>query len=123
MIVHTIQIAQHRLVKNTPIEFIDTTVKSGVKLFAPSWHIVLAHKNGTITDQEYTTVYRSMMAESYKNNKEQWLSYCNKSNPVALACYCKAGVFCHRHILKGYFEAVCKHHNIPFQYAGEIGGI
>ena len=33
---------------------LDITIKSGSKVFAPSWKIVIDHKNKLITDEEYT---------------------------------------------------------------------
>lgn len=115
----TIQMAKWRLLKDTDIEFIDTTVKSGNRVFAPSWEIVSDYKSGKITEQEYSVVYRDMVRQSYRQNQSEWLNLILKPK-VAIACYCQAGCFCHRHILIEALTIICKNNGIPFSYKGEI---
>lgn len=76
----------------------DITVKTGSKLFAPSWKIVMAYKNGKITEQEYAAAYYEMMEASYKNHPSEWAALLAKEK-IVLCCYCPAGAFCHRLLL------------------------
>lgn len=115
----TIQMAKWRLLKDTDIEFIDTTVKSGDKVFAPSWDIVSDVKSGKITEEQYSVVYRDMIRQSYRQNQSEWIKLIHKPK-VAIACYCPAGCFCHRHILIEALTIICKNNGVPFIYKGEI---
>ena len=119
MELHTAQIAQWRTANERKLYFIDTTVKSGDSVFAPTWDIVMDHKSGRITDEEYTEVYRRIMRASYLRDPERWLEVCQMEH-VCIACYCPRGKFCHRHILAGYLEKVCYKLNIPFTMRGEL---
>lgn len=118
MKVYTCQMSKHRKVKELDIPFKDITVKSGDKLFAPTWDILMEYKNGG-SDETYTSKFIPLMRESFKNNKQAWLSLCNMEE-VCLACYCKAGAFCHRHIIVDMLEKVCEREGIPFERCGEI---
>lgn len=120
MEIFTIQMGRYRLAKEKKLDFVDTTVKSGLKMFAPTWDMVLGHKNGSVSDEEYTQRYRQMMIESMRENKQAWLEFIERKEPVALACYCKPGVFCHRLLLKDIFAELCKKKEIPFLYYGEL---
>lgn len=120
MIAYTVQIAKHRLLEGKGIEFVDTTVKSGKdSIFKPSWEIVLGHKSKELTDAQYTERYIGLMRDSYRNRFEEWLSFLNKDK-VAIACYCKAGCFCHRLLLIDILTKVAIKHGIEFQYLGEL---
>lgn len=119
MNLYTIQIAHHRKAASLGIEMIDTTVKSGIPAFAPRWDMVMGHKNGTVSDAEYTTEYNKMMRDSYITNQQTWNMMLGKDK-VAIACYCKPGVFCHRHLLREYFQKICEAKGIEFKYVGEI---
>lgn len=126
MRLYTIQMSQWRKAKDLGIPVLDTTVKSGEATFAPSWQIVKAVKDGVSLsgiskspEQDYMDRYKILMTESWKSNKARWLEVANMPE-VALMCYCKAGVFCHRVLLVEYFRSLCKAHDIPFEYMGEI---
>lgn len=120
MDVSTIQMGKWRLAKELNIELIDTTVKSGIQALAPKWEMVLSHKAGRMSDEEYSKEYREMMLRSYMINQTVWRELLNKER-IALACYCSPDRFCHRHLLVKYLEGICNSHNIPFRYLGEIG--
>ena len=92
---------------------LDITVKSGVKIFAPTWDMVLGYKNGTITKEEYIEKYMQMMRESYKRYKRAWTTLLN-GDRVVLCCYCKPGDFCHRLLLAEILE------KLGAEYCGEI---
>jgi hypothetical protein len=98
---------------------LDTTVKSGNRIFAPTWDMVIQHKNGVLTDAGYMEQFRKMMQASLKSNPTAWHDVAIMPK-VALACYCYAGCFCHRYLLVYYFQSYCLHHKIPFRYLGEI---
>lgn len=117
--IYTVQMAKWRLVRDKEIPLIDITVKSGNHAFAPTWDNLKAYKEGRLTEDEYRKRYIEKMRESYRSQREEWDKLLDM--PVlALACYCKAGKFCHRHILK---EALMKLHarnGEEVSYEGEI---
>lgn len=120
MRIMTIQVGKWRLARNQNIFFLDTTVKSGYSLFAPTWDMVMGHKHGTLSNEEYKKLYRDMLIRSWKEKREDWLKFLNDDTPTALACYCKPGAFCHRLLLKDFLQQLCKQLNIPFEYYGEL---
>ena len=111
------------------IQLVDTTVKSGFSIFAPSWDIVLGHKNGTVSDEEYTKQYLAMLNDSWKVNRDKWLAFIAQDGRYGLACYCtkksaprpdlEHGVFCHRFMLVKTLVTLCEHRKVPVQYFGE----
>lgn len=122
--VWTIQMAQWRKAKELGIELIDTTVKSGKSVFAPTWEMVMDIKNATPetrvgAEELYTRRYHTAMQQSWKQHAGQWLELLSKER-VAIACYCKPGVFCHRHLLIEYLGKVAVKKGIPFIYKGEL---
>lgn len=101
---YTIQIAN---IKSLPEEtkIIDITIKSSKppwNTFAPSWEMVDAHKSGRIDKEAFTAQYLELMRTRYRRDKKifQQLIQMALGEPVALACYCPPGVFCHRLLLK-----------------------
>ena len=86
---------------------LDVTVKSGDKVFAPTWKMVKGYLNSSMTEEEYTNLYHGMMRDSFVKNSARWKQICQYEK-VALACYCKPGDFCHRHLLKQYVAAAAK---------------
>lgn len=117
--IYTVQMAKWRKCKELGIELIDTTVKSGDPIFAPTWDIVSAVKEGRITPEQYTEVYLELMRKSFKEHRDAWLALLSKP-VIAIACYCKTGAFCHRHLLLSYLEKACQFFGIPYTLAGEI---
>ena len=82
---------------------LDITVKSGDKVFAPSWDIVMGYKNGKISADQYIEAYLSIMHKSYVDNRKRWDEVL-AMDEVVFCCYCKSGDFCHRLILSQIFE-------------------
>lgn len=122
--VWTVQMAQWRRAKELGIELIDTTVKSGDAVFAPTWEMVMEIKNATPETREeaerlYTRRYHIAMQNSWKQHPGHWLQLLSKER-IAVACYCKPGVFCHRHLLLGYLEKVAIKAGIEFINKGEL---
>lgn len=77
------------------------------------------HKTGKIDDAVYEQLYRRRMVQSFIQNPDKWRAVV-RGGPVAIACYCKAGKFCHRHLLIAMFKEICAKRSIPFEYLGEI---
>lgn len=115
MKLYTCQMAKWRVA----INFLDTTVKSGDKLFAPTWELLNRYRNDIITSDEYEVEFITLMRKSFKDNREHWLTILS-SDVLTIGCYCKAHGFCHRYILVKLFKSVCEIHNIPFEYMGEL---
>ena len=111
--------AKWRKVSSLGIPLYDVTVKSGDRLFAPSWSLLSKYKKGLITEEVYTELFLTEMRLSYKNNKQHWIDFC-KHTDVCIACYCKSGCFCHRYLLVDMFDKVCNNVDIDFEYKGEI---
>lgn len=120
MEVSTIQMAQWRKAEPLGFEIIDTTVRSGIKAFAPTWDMVTKHKTRVMSDEEYTKLFNDMMGKSMVLNAVVWRETMKKPK-ITLACYCSPDKFCHRHLLVKLFESYCNAHDIPFRYLGEIG--
>ncbi|AXH70754.1 hypothetical protein [Vibrio phage BONAISHI] len=119
MKLYTVQLAKYRLCGKVNAEFLDTTIKTGVYAFAPNWDMVLAHKAGTMSDDEYVELFKIRMIESQKTYPEIWSALAHVDT-LAIGCYCKAGKFCHRLLLIDYFKTYCEENEIPFEYMGEL---
>jgi len=114
MDLYTTQIYKSR---NDP-DLLDITVKGKHpigKVFAPSWDIVMGHKDGKYTDAQYISVYYTMMLDSYAKHRKVW-DWVLAQPRVVLACYCPTGNFCHRHLLVEYLTSP----NLGANYLGEL---
>ncbi len=91
------------------IEMINITAQSAIypwTIFAPSWNLVNSYKQKAVTEKEYTDIYTEQLRKEYRKNRilfEQIISKALTGN-IALACYCPAGEFCHRLILKNVLQ-------------------
>lgn len=92
---------------------LDITVKSGDKVFAPTWDLVRNIKSGKITELQYKRYYEVLMEHSYITHKEHWKQLLNMKK-VVLLCYCPANTFCHRLLLARILE------KYGAKYYGEI---
>lgn len=121
MIVSTSQMAKWKKVDALGLVRLDITVKTGDRRFAPTWDMVMGHKNGDpdYDDEGYTILYRQLMEESYCRDPNYWedLLHCDG---ICLVCFCKACNFCHRFVLIDILEEMCKARGIDFDYVGEI---
>jgi len=98
--IYTIQVSVARSLKLTKDpRYLDITVKSGDKAFAPTWKMVMGTREGRISQEEYTRQYYDLMRQSYRQNKGRWDEIL-AADEVILACYCRADSFCHRYLLK-----------------------
>ena len=88
--------------------------------------MVLGHKQRegypALSDAEYTRLYHEKMNASWRSRQDRpiWLNAIEMTEPVAIGCFCPAGVFCHRHLLKDIFEKLCQARGIEFRYYGEL---
>ena len=69
--------------------------------FCPTWNMVMGIKNRTMSEEEYTNEYRTLMVNSWKNKKYAWIDLLARDT-VTLVCFCKKGSFCHRYLLADY---------------------
>lgn len=120
MELYTTRVNRRIMCQTKGITFLDTTIKTGDKRFAPTWDMVTAFKEGRLRPDDYRREYYDLMRKSYVAHKERWLEVVSHTSPVAIACFCQTGLFCHRHLLKTMFEKVCLAHAIPFVYKGEL---
>ncbi|AUR89251.1 protein of unknown function DUF488 [Vibrio phage 1.121.O._10N.286.46.C4] len=118
MKVYTCTLNNVDMVELLDIPWLDVTVKSGDKTFAPTWDFLMEYKKDK-DEQKYVDKFIPLMRESYKSNTASWMELINKKE-VALACYCRAGQFCHRHLLVDILEKLCNHHGINFERGGEL---
>lgn len=119
MNIYTIQIAKWRKAKELNIPLMDTTVKSGVSAFAPSWDIVLGIKGGTLSEEAYREVYVGILRGTWMNQRAEWEKLLGM-NDVALGCYCPPGKFCHRLILKEAVIKILEKRGISYRDCGEL---
>ena len=121
MKLYTCQMSSWRKAEKLGIPFIDITVKSGDKTFAPAWDFLMEYKrDGTPqAEQKYIDKFTPLMRESFKNNKTRWMEVVNMEE-VAIACYCKAGKFCHRYLVEEMLEKVCAKEGVHFERGGEL---
>jgi uncharacterized protein YeaO (DUF488 family) len=108
-VIYTVQMNNVRVAHAEEIPVVDITVKSGSKVFAPTWEMVMALKSGEIGEDVYTAYYDQMMKMSQSNAPAAWGAVL-AMDKVALVCYCKPGVFCHRHLLKEKLTSL--HHQL-----------
>lgn len=118
MKLYTVQLSKWRQCIKLGIPLKDVTVKSGDRVFAPTWDFLMEHKRGG-SDRDYIDKFIPLMRKSYTENKQHWINLCNEDQ-VAIGCYCRSGDFCHRNLLVGMIQKVCQAENIPFENGGEI---
>ena len=114
MRIYTIQMATAKhLALFSDDRFLDVTVKSGDRTFAPTWKMVMGSKEGKLSAPHYADMYLQLMRDSYRKNRKRWREILERE-AVILACYCPAGSFCHRYLLKDMMV------KCGGEYAGEI---
>jgi len=69
------------------------------KELQPTWNMVTGHKDGTISDKEYTKMYYELVLN--KLNKDELIE---KLDNKILLCWCGKSKFCHRHILREWLN-------------------
>ena len=87
---------------------LDITVKSAnnwAKRLAPTWGMVWDHKNGSLSDEEYTYRYLHII-DSLGIPIDELLEF-GKDSSITFVCYCSDGKFCHTHLLIDYLVDKC----------------
>jgi hypothetical protein len=81
---YTIQISKYRTAKALGITMIDTTVKSGMSIFAPRWDMVIGHKEGILSNEQYAEQYMSVIQDSIRTRSREWRIFLEKYKGVDL---------------------------------------
>ena len=80
---------------------LDITVKSGDKVFVPTWDMVKYLKAGRLSWESYEEMYHHRMRNSYRDNRARWNEVLSMGE-VVLVCYCETDEHCHRRLLAEY---------------------
>lgn len=119
MEIYTIQMGKWRRAKELGIEFIDTTWRNGNPAFSPTKEIVHGIKYSGLTQEEYTRRYMEILDLKIDEHREEWKRVVHLDR-VVVACMCRAGVFCHRHLLKGRLMNYARAMGLPVVDMGEL---
>src|SRR5215475_2584125 len=99
---------------------LDSRVKSaeGIgKILAPTWALVGGHKHWQgktpLTDEQYTDQYLDLLRTRYRANEQAFIDIIQREH-VVLLCYCRSGIFCHRHLALGVLEKIAHAKGLPF---------
>lgn len=87
---------------------VDVTVMSSkgrAKSLAPTWELVMGHKNGAIDNDEYAYAYGALLGLVALDDWV-WLEEQNSDGDVILLCYCRDGKFCHTHLIGLFAQTV-----------------
>lgn len=117
---YTIAIPQWRKAKSLDIPLFDITVKTGYEPFAPYKDVLYAYKRGEVTDDQYTTLYLNKLREHFRKVPDDFLKVLEAEGSMAIACYCKAGNFCHRYLFLSYIMELAEDNEFDVISAGEI---
>jgi hypothetical protein len=120
MDIYTIAIPQWRKAKANSVELFDITVKSGFEPFAPEASVLWAYKRGEVSDDQYTELYLTRLRALFRASPEVFEEFLSRPGPIAVACYCTAGKFCHRHIFLAFIREIAEDNNYDISYLGEI---
>lgn len=118
---YTVQLARSKKMDES-IHLLDTTAKSGVKEFAPLFSNVMRYKEGTMSMEQYTDAYLRKMRDSKQQNPQVWKELL-KHQKVAIACYCKPGQFCHRHLFARLMRDYLMASGHEVEMMGELNGV
>jgi hypothetical protein len=117
---YTIAIPQWRKAIKLEIPLIDITVKSGDKNFAPHPDHLWKYKRGEIGEEEYTELYLNKLDALFHYDPSIFEKFIDRDYVGAVACYCTAGTFCHRHLFIDYIMSIAEDNGLDVQYRGEI---
>lgn len=116
---YTIQVPQWRIANELGIKFVDITAKSGIAAFAPDMENVLLYKEGQLSEEEYTQLYKDKMFQSKSKFKNYWNTLL-KYDHMAFGCYCAPNTFCHRHLFIEMAKDFLEENDISVNLCGEI---
>jgi uncharacterized protein YeaO (DUF488 family) len=118
MEIYTIQMSQWRLCEPLGIKFIDTTFKKETA-FSPTKEMVHGYKYGSVSQEEYSERYNAILNQTQETNPEEWEALFEYAK-VAIACMCRPGVFCHRHLCVAKVLTYAQERGHHCVYMGEI---
>lgn len=91
-----------------PITFVQCDKR--IVEFAPSWKLLMSYKEGFISWEEFTKLYKIEMSESYYFNYELFHEIADQLDKVEFICWCnnkrRKDNKCHRFILREVLEHV-----------------
>lgn len=121
MILYTAQMSRHHKAKKLGFFFLDTTVKTGHPSFCPTWDMVLQFKKGEMSWEDYVTLYKEKMTQSWKENPHDW-KWLMSQDSIVLGCYCTdiSKEHCHRFLLRDMVKAVGNKYQIDVIDRGEL---
>ena len=76
---------------------VNITVKAQTP-FSPNWSMVIGHKHGILSDEQYTQLYNEIL-DAAKDSDYRRLFEKAENNTLTLLCYCRDDWFCHTHLL------------------------
>lgn len=122
--VHTIQMSQWRLIKDSDIVLNNITFKTNdpllFEMFAPeSFADIIKIKNEEMIVEAFAKNYIKKLDKSSKTYKKEWIEFLS-SGDIALACFCSPDNFCHRYLLAEYLKEFGEKNGIDVLLAGEI---
>lgn len=117
--VYTIQMARWRVLKNTGIEIIDITLKSGDRRFAPDSQLFNDYRYNGLSDQDYKDRFTNLMRQRYRQDPYLFDELLGRDK-IALACFCGGDKPCHRYLVEDMMSKVAKSRNINYEYKGEF---
>jgi len=118
----TVQIYRAAKLGEQGIHLLDTTAKSGIKAFAPSFSDVMAYKDGKLSKERYTEIYLDRLTDSKQKQPDEWDNLL-KYKKVAVACYCAPGRFCHRHLFVKEHKEHLENLGHEVKLMGEFNGV
>lgn len=96
------------------VPYMDTSIKSGDWMLAPTWALLAAYKYNGLSEADYTKGYNQLLEDRLIESPEYFSELFN-IEVLAVGCYCRPGKFCHRHLLVKFLD---KHTDCI--YRGEI---
>jgi len=102
-------VALKRAQINRNAKGIDVTVmtsKGRARALAPTWELVMGHKNGSVSNDAYAYAYGALL-NLVTSDDWNWLKEQEDENKeVCLLCYCRDDKFCHTHLIGLYAQAI-----------------
>lgn len=117
--IFTLQMSMWRFARDLNIPYYDITVKTGNKLFAPTWEDLIAYRNGEISNEEYSRRYYAKVVPTIRTHPQEWNKMAEHKT-FAFACFCKPGNFCHRYLFAMLYIDYLKSHGATVEFMGEL---
>ncbi len=101
---------------------LDITLRSALpegRCLAPDdWNMVNGVKDGTISWEDYSTYYRTLIWERYMADPTPFL-YILLRPSMTLCCYCTDHEQCHRTLAAAALKWMAEQHSVEVELAGE----